>query len=183
MDVEKLFRPSEIRRLSKDETIALYKRHMLAQHERAEAAEKHSREASQMFVSANEHITELLQQESFMERRLVAQREDIERLANRVLTAEARVTELEAELGAHKLMLKNEALARAEAAEAECDQLDRIVDEKIEAIGDLVMREERLAARVTELEAAIELHGIDDSSHCQAWASALTEPAQTEEQP
>jgi chromosome segregation ATPase len=121
MDAKKLFRFSKIRRLSKDETIAVYKRHMLAQSERAENAEKHSREASQMFVSANEHITELLQQESFMERRLVAQREDIERLANRVLTAEARVTELETELGAHKLMLKDERRWRAEA-EAEHDR-------------------------------------------------------------
>lgn len=80
------------------------------------------------FVSANEHITELLQQESFMERKLAAQRDDIERLANRVLTAEARVTELEtalrqiltfvamaAEAGGHELVVpmdESEALAR-----------------------------------------------------------------------
>jgi hypothetical protein len=44
MDVKKLFRPSEIRHLSKDETMALYKRHMLAQHERAEAAEQRAAE-------------------------------------------------------------------------------------------------------------------------------------------
>ena len=46
-----------------------------------------------MYVQANEQITELLQQESFMERKMAAQREDIERLAARVEAAEARLDE------------------------------------------------------------------------------------------
>ena len=59
-----------------------------------DAARKQSRESSGMYVQANEQITELLQQESFMERKMAAQREDIERLAARVEAAEAENTRL-----------------------------------------------------------------------------------------
>jgi chromosome segregation ATPase len=181
MDAKKLFRFSKIRRLSKDETIAVYKRHMLAQSERAENAEKHSREASQMFVSANEHITELLQQESFMERSLVAQREDIERLANRVLTAEARVTELETELGAHKLMLKDERRWRAEA-EAEIARLRGLLTEWETSIATERMRDANHELRAALVEVQYQCAQNYPQNAAAIARAALTEPAQ-EKQP
>lgn len=56
-----------------------------------EACEQYKAELSRL----REQITELLQQESFMERKMAAQREDIERLAARVEAAEARCARLQ----------------------------------------------------------------------------------------
>lgn len=53
MGIKKLFRPSEIRRLSKDETMALYKRHAVAQYERAEAAEARCARLQQALTKAD----------------------------------------------------------------------------------------------------------------------------------
>lgn len=94
--------------------------------EQLDAARAHSREASEMYVRANEQITELLQQQSFMERKLVAQREDIERLAERVMAAEANADpDYSPEYQDEYQRLWHKESARAEAAEARCARLQQ----------------------------------------------------------
>lgn len=97
--------------------------------EERDAARKQSRESSGMYVRANEQITELLQQQSFMERKLAAQREDIERLATRVETAEAEVERLRSDKDERDWRTLEIVTKRAEAAGARCARLQQALRE------------------------------------------------------